>query len=180
MTTRRPDASGCRCSNQFLHIWPTGSAGAAPSYTPRHGLPARGSRAAAFRAVAAQPGLRRVEIGWAGVVTGESIAQIAIGVLAYNVAGIGGLGLLVALQMLPSALLAPMLATLGDRFRRERLMLGCDGARLVIALAAAIAADRTRARRCATPSRSGSRSRRARSIRRSARSCRCSSRRRPS
>jgi MFS family permease len=102
---------------------------------------AGGSRATAFRAVAAQPGLRRIEIGWAGVVTGESIAQIAIGVLAYNVGGIGGLGLLVALQMLPSAVLAPMLATLGDRFRRERLMLGCDSARLVIALAAAVAAD---------------------------------------
>jgi predicted MFS family arabinose efflux permease len=101
----------------------------------------RGSRAAAFQAVASQPGLRRVEIGWAGVVTGESIAQIAIGVLAYNVAGIGGLGLLVALQMLPSALLAPTLATLGERFRRERLMLGCDTARLVIAVAAAVAAD---------------------------------------
>ncbi|HEY3613238.1 MAG TPA: MFS transporter, partial [Gaiellales bacterium] len=96
---------------------------------------------AAFRAVAAQPGLRRIEIGWAGVITGESIAQIAIGVLAYTVAGIGGLGLLVALQMLPSALLAPMLATLGDRFRRERLMLGCDAARLLIAVAGAIAAD---------------------------------------
>jgi hypothetical protein len=39
-----------------------------------------GSRAAAFRAVSRQPGLRRIEIGWAGVVTGESIAQIAIGV----------------------------------------------------------------------------------------------------
>ena len=102
---------------------------------------ARGSRAAAFRAVGAHPVLRRVEIGWAGVVTGESIAQIAIGILAYSVAGIGGLGLLVALQMLPSALLAPTLATLGDRFRRERLMLGCDSARVVIALAAAIAAD---------------------------------------
>jgi MFS family permease len=116
----------------------------APVVEPRAGagpVTARGSRAAAFRAVAAQPSLRRVEIGWAGVVTGESIAQIAIGVLAYNVAGVGGLGLLVALQMLPSALLAPTLATLGDRFRRERLMLGCDTARLAIALAAAIAAD---------------------------------------
>ncbi len=102
---------------------------------------ARGSRAAAFRAIGAHPGLRRLEIGWAAVVTGESIAQIAIGILAYDVAGIGGLGLLVALQMIPSALLAPRLATLGDRFRRERLMLACDAARLVIAVAAAVAAE---------------------------------------
>ncbi len=101
---------------------------------------ARGSRATAFRAVAAQPALRRVEIGCAGIVTGESIAQIAIGVLSYRVAGIGGLGLLVALQMLPSALLAPTLATLGDRIPRERLMLTCDGARVLIALGAALAA----------------------------------------
>jgi MFS family permease len=101
----------------------------------------RGTRAAALRAVGSQPGLRRIEIGWAGVVTGESIAQIAIGVLTYRTAGIGGLGLLVALQMLPSAVLAPMLTTLGDRVRRERLMLGCDAGRLTIALGAAIAAD---------------------------------------
>jgi predicted MFS family arabinose efflux permease len=106
-----------------------------------HSPLARGSRGTIFRAVASQPALRRVEIGCAGVVSGESIAQIAIGVLSYKVAGIGGLGLLVALQMIPSALLAPTLATLGDRIRRERLMLTCDAARLVIALAAAVAAD---------------------------------------
>ncbi|HEY1481049.1 MAG TPA: cyclic nucleotide-binding domain-containing protein [Gaiellales bacterium] len=98
-------------------------------------------RTAALCAVGSSPPLRRVEIGWAGVVTGESIAQIAIGVLTYRAAGIGGLGLLVALQMLPSAALAPTLTTLGDRIRRERLMLGCDLARLLIALAAAVAAD---------------------------------------
>jgi predicted MFS family arabinose efflux permease len=101
---------------------------------------ARGSRRAAFRAVAAHPHLRRLEGGWAAVVSGESIAQVAIGVLAYHVAGVGGLGALVALQMVPSALLAPWLALLGERGRRERLMLLCDLARLTLALAAALAA----------------------------------------
>jgi MFS family permease len=101
----------------------------------------RSSRSAAFRAVASRPGLRRVAIGCAGIGIGEAVAQIALGVLAYRTEGIGGLGLLVAVQMVPSALLAPTVATLGDRLRREHLMLGCDIARCAIALAAAFAAS---------------------------------------
>jgi predicted MFS family arabinose efflux permease len=79
-------------------------------------------------------------VGWGGVVAGESMAQVAIGVLAYRVGGVGGLGSLVALQVLPSAVLAPWLALLGDDVRRERLMLACDAVRFGLALAAALVA----------------------------------------
>ena len=91
-----------------------------------------------IRAVAGNPGLLRLNIGWAGSISGEYLALTALGVFAFGAGGASGVGLIAAAQMLP-VLLAPFAAALGDRFRRERVMALTDLIRAMTALLAAAA-----------------------------------------
>lgn len=77
----------------------------------------------AFRAVFTNPGLRRVELAWAGSETGKWLYLIALAVYAYDQGGAAAVGLVALIRTVPSALGAPFTALLGDRFRRERVML---------------------------------------------------------
>jgi len=71
---------------------------------------------------------------WAG----ESAFMVALGVLAFRDGGVAAVGAVTAARMAPAALLAPLLATMADRVRRERVlvwvgvvraaMLGCAAA----------------------------------------------------
>ena len=90
-----------------------------------------------FRDVFRNPNLRRVELAWAGSITGEWAYAIALAVFAYEAGGVAAVGLVGVIRFLPSAIVAPFAALLGDRFRRERVMLAAD---LVRALAMALAA----------------------------------------
>ena len=72
------------------------------------------------------------------VFAGEAIAAIAFGVLAYRSAGATGVAFLVAVQLLPTAVLASILGAAGSRFRRERLALAVDFGRTAVAAAAAV------------------------------------------
>jgi MFS family permease len=92
-------------------------------------------------AVHSRPALRRIQAAWAGSFAGEAIAAVAFGVLAYRFAGATGVAFLVAVQLLPTALLAPMLVALAGRLRRERLALIVDVARAAIAALAAVLSD---------------------------------------
>jgi Cyclic nucleotide-binding domain/Major Facilitator Superfamily len=94
-------------------------------------------RVGAFHAVAAEPALRRLQLAWGAAYGGEAIAAVAFGVLAYRAAGAGGVALLVAVQMLPAAALAPVLSSWGERHRRERFVVGVDAARALTAAGAA-------------------------------------------
>jgi len=55
---------------------------------------------------------------WAG----ESAFMVALGVLAFRSGGVAAVGVVTAARMAPAALLAPFLATLADRVRRERVL----------------------------------------------------------
>src|SRR4051794_24843188 len=59
---------------------------------------------------------------WAG----ESAFMVALGVLAFRDGGVAAVGAVTAARMAPAALLAPFLATMADRVRRERV-LACVG-----------------------------------------------------
>jgi MFS family permease len=98
-------------------------------------------RVDAIRSVAAEPALRRLLLAWGGSYSGDAIAAVAFGLLAYRAAGAGGIAVLVAVQMLPAAVLAPVLARWGERHDRERFVVAVDAARgLLAAGAAALAA----------------------------------------
>lgn len=75
------------------------------------------------------PSLRRLELAWVGSVAGDWSSAVALGVFAYQSGGTAAVGLVGAIRFLPSAAVAPFAAILGDRYRRERVMVSSDLAR---------------------------------------------------
>src|SRR5215471_15685257 len=68
--------------------------------------------------------VRRVELAWGAAITAEWASFVALGVFAFNVGGTSAVGLAGLVRLLPAAVIAPSAASLGDRFRREHLLLG--------------------------------------------------------
>ena len=66
--------------------------------------------------------LRRAQISFAAMWAGESAFMVALGVVAFRDGGVAAVGVVTAARMAPAALLAPFLATLADRVRRERVL----------------------------------------------------------
>jgi MFS family permease len=94
----------------------------------------------AFAAVFTNPGLRRVEVSWAGTVCAYWIFIVTLSLYAYERGGAGAVGLVWLLRTLPSVVAAPVGAVLGDRYPRERVLLGINLARSATIGAAAAAA----------------------------------------
>ncbi|MDQ3874826.1 MAG: MFS transporter [Actinomycetota bacterium] len=90
-----------------------------------------------YAAVARSENLRRSQLAWAGAVTAEWAFFVGLGVLAFDEGGTLAVGLMWLIRMLPAALIAPFASLLGDRYRRDRFVLGLF---LAMAAAAAIAA----------------------------------------
>jgi MFS family permease len=84
------------------------------------------------------PDLRRVQLAWAGSVFGNWGYMVALGVYAYQEGGPAAVGLVGVLRMLPSALAAPFVAVLGDRLRRDLVMVVTDIVRAALMVAAAL------------------------------------------
>jgi CRP-like cAMP-binding protein len=68
--------------------------------------------------------VRRVELAWGAAITAEWAYFVALGVFAYNAGGASAVGLAGLVRLLPAAVIAPSAASLGDRIRREVLLLG--------------------------------------------------------
>jgi MFS family permease len=68
--------------------------------------------------------VRRVELAWGGSIAAEWAHFVALGVFAYQEGGATAVGIAGLVRLLPAAALAPFAASLGDRFRRERFLLG--------------------------------------------------------
>jgi MFS family permease len=80
----------------------------------------------AFRGVFRNPNLRRLQFAWIGSVAGQYSYSIALAVFAYRHGGAAAVGAIALIRSLPAAVLGPFVAGLGDRFPRERVMLGAD------------------------------------------------------
>ena len=81
------------------------------------------SRLAAAALAARNPNVRRVELAWGAAISSEWAYFVALGVFAYDVGGASAVGLAGLVRLLPAGVIAPAAASLGDRFRRERLLL---------------------------------------------------------
>ncbi len=81
--------------------------------------------------------LRRLNLALVGSVTGDWAFSVAISVYAYNDGGATALGLINVVRYLVMAVLAPLLATLADRFDRRLVMFCADVVRVVLVLASA-------------------------------------------
>jgi MFS family permease len=93
----------------------------------------------AFASVFRNPNLRRIELALAGSVAGNWAYGIALAVFAYHAGGATAVGIVSLARMIPSAIAAPFVAVLADRFRRERVMVSADLVRVVLLSGAAAA-----------------------------------------
>lgn len=105
------------------------------------GLRSRAGRsAAAFAEVFRNPNLRWLELAWSASIVGHYAFLIAVSVYAYQVGGEGAVGLVFLARLIPAALVAPFAGLLGDRFRRERVLVATNLTRIVLVGAAAVGA----------------------------------------
>src|SRR5690348_8436816 len=81
------------------------------------------SRLAAAALAGRNKNVRRVELAWGAAISAEWAYFVALGVFAYDAGGASAVGLAGLIRLLPAAFVAPGAAALGDRFRRERLLL---------------------------------------------------------
>jgi MFS family permease len=95
------------------------------------------SRLAAAALACRNENVRYVELAWGAAISSEWAYFVALGVFAYDAGGASAVGLAGLVRLLPAAVIAPGAASLGDRFRRERLLLA---AMLLGALALALSA----------------------------------------
>ncbi|MDQ6884499.1 MAG: MFS transporter [Candidatus Dormibacteraeota bacterium] len=79
-------------------------------------------RLSVFREVVRNPDLRRLEVAFSGFNAAEWSTWIAVLVYAYGVGGSGTVGILALAMVVPSAIVAPIAAQLGDRIPRQRVM----------------------------------------------------------
>lgn len=86
-------------------------------------MPLLGASLAAFAAVLRNRRILLVELAYVGFCLGEWAIWIAMLVFAYAHGGASQVGLAVFVQLAPSALLAPIGATFGDRYRRDRVLI---------------------------------------------------------
>src|SRR5262249_60779228 len=87
-----------------------------------------------YAAVFRNGGLRYAQLAWAAAITAEWAFFVGVGVFAFEKGGTLGVGLVGLIRMLPSAVVGPFASALGDRYRRDRVVLG-----LFVSMAAAIA-----------------------------------------
>jgi MFS family permease len=83
--------------------------------------------------------LRRAELAWGGFHAAEWASLVALTVVAYDADGARAVGLVLFARMVPSAFAAPFVAVVGDRYRRDRILLAVHLLRGVACLAAAAA-----------------------------------------
>ena len=80
----------------------------------------------------------RAQVSFAAMWAGECAFMVALGVVAYREGGVGAVGAVTAARMACAALLAPFLATLADRVRRERVLTGVGMVRAAMLGCAAV------------------------------------------
>ncbi len=98
-----------------------------------------GALASVFR----NPGLRRLQLAFAGSVVGDWAYAVGVAVYAYDQGGPTAVGVLGVVRYVLMALIGPFTATIGDRLPRRWVMIGTDlfRAALVLGGAAVVALD---------------------------------------
>lgn len=89
-----------------------------------------------LRDVFRNPGLRRVQLGFAGSIIGDWAYATAFSVYAYEHGGPTAVGVVMVIRYVLRALVTPFTSALGDRYSKRLVMIGSDvTAALIIAVA---------------------------------------------
>ena len=102
-----------------------------------------GDATRSLRDVFRNPGLRRIQLAFAGSIVGDWAYAVAVAVYAYDQGGPTAVGVLGVIRYLSLAIVTPFTSLLGDRYPRRLVMVASDTTRaaLVLAAAALIAGD---------------------------------------
>lgn len=90
-----------------------------------------------LRAVLRNPSLRRIQLALVLSLVGDAAYATAVTVWAFMEGGAAAVGAFTAVRLLVAAVLAPVGATLADRYSRRRVLVFCDAARAVLVAGAA-------------------------------------------
>src|SRR5436190_20951344 len=82
-----------------------------------------GESARAFARVFTSPNLRRLQSAFAGAWVIDWAYMVALGILAFRLGGALSVGVAGLARMLPAALVTPASSFLGDRYRRNVLLI---------------------------------------------------------
>ena len=85
-----------------------------------------------LRAVWSNPAVRRAQLALAGSTIGNWSYSVAFSVLVYDRAGATWVGLAQVFRLVPAALAAPFLASLVDRYPKQRVLFATDAVRALI------------------------------------------------
>jgi MFS family permease len=102
-------------------------------------LAAMASRLGVVRTVLRNASLRRIELAYLLWAFGGWSSWVAVIVYAYGRGGAAEAGLVAFVELAPALVLAPVVAALGDRYRRARVLFGTYAAQAALMTAAAIA-----------------------------------------
>jgi MFS family permease len=95
-----------------------------------------------LRDVFRNPGLRRLQLAWAGSIVGDWAYNTAFSVYAYQKGGPTAVGVVAVVRYVSRALVTPFTSMLGDRYPRRLVMIGSDTtAALVITIGAILIAS---------------------------------------
>src|SRR5215472_1916166 len=95
-----------------------------------------------LRDVFRNPGLRRLQLAWAGSIVGDWAYATAFSVYAYQKGGPTAVGVVAVVRYVSRALVTPFTSMLGDRYPRRLVMIGSDTtAALVITVGAILIAS---------------------------------------
>jgi predicted MFS family arabinose efflux permease len=84
------------------------------------------NRTRSLEEVAPSSSIRRAQLSFGAIWAGESAFVVGLAVVAFRDGGVVAVGIVTGARMAAAALLAPLLATVADRVRRERV-LACVG-----------------------------------------------------
>jgi len=91
-----------------------------------------------LREVFRNPGLRRIELAWAGSIVGDWAYNTAFAVYAYERGGPTALGVVAVVRYIFRALVTPFSSMLGDRYPRRLVMIGSDSSAALLIVVAAV------------------------------------------
>jgi MFS family permease len=91
-----------------------------------------------LRSVFANPGLRRLQLAFAGSIVGDWAYAVAVALYAFEQGGPTAVGVLGVIRYVSLAVATPITSTLGDRYPRRLVMVASDLTRTVTVVAAAV------------------------------------------